>query len=79
MTQTHNFQIWNRLSNKDDLGIANFIELLLKVDDGENGNTQKVTVHQENGHKYIGRLKNGKKHDQNGVLYYEDYVYTGPF
>ena len=63
MTQTHNFQVWNRLSNKEDLGITNHVELLLKVDDGENGNTQKVTVNQENGQKYIGRLKNGKKHD----------------
>ena len=36
-------------------------------------------MYQENGHKYRGFLKDGKKHDKSGTLWFDQYVYKGPF
>jgi hypothetical protein len=41
--------------------------------------TNVLTVYQENGHKYKGRLLNGMKDDPLAELFFDDFQYVGPF
>ena len=38
-----------------------------------------TTLFQENGHQYTGLLKNGYKNDPCGELFFDQFVYRGPF
>ena len=40
---------------------------------------KRISVFQENGHEYFGYLKQGKKHDKRGKLWFDEFVYQGPF
>lgn len=79
---THNFQEWNARCNQfqgeqGDSDICHFLSRIMDID--SNKPTEVVTVYQENGHQYKGRLWNGRKHDANAEYHYDDYLYNGPF
>lgn len=38
-----------------------------------------ITIFCENGEKYTGRIKNGKKNDENATLYFDNFLYEGAF
>jgi hypothetical protein len=73
MKNTYNFKIWNQYWEDTNLGIAEFLKRI------EDPMTPKMTIYQENGQKYVGMLNSKLKNDPCGELYFDHYVYRGPF
>ena len=65
---SHNYRVW--VSKVD----FQFFEQITA-----SSSDKRITVFQENGHQYCGYLKEGKKHDKQGRLWFDEFVYQGPF
>ena len=71
---THNFKIWNERF----VNLGDFIEVMIP-EDPDARTIKRLEVYQENGQKYMGHMRNGMKNDDNAVLYFDSFVYNGPF
>ena len=73
MSNTLTFKIWNQKWSKE---IAHY---LYHFSDQSGIKSPVMTIYQENGHQYRGRIVNGLKEDECAQLHYDSYTYTGPF
>lgn len=78
LQNTYSASVWNELRNikSRELDIEKCLQISTSASEEV---SEPITVFQENGHEYHGRLKAGLKHDPNATLYYENLKYQGPF
>ena len=68
-----NNQRVNKAYDKNLTDMPQFLKIM------QSQGQEAVTLFQENGQKYIGKLQGGKKHDEDAMLFDDHHLYRGAF